>query len=152
MNQRGGSTLLIGYGNPGRLDDGLGPALAHRAEQLGIAGLTVESCYQLAVEHAELVAGFQTVIFADAAVAGPEPFVWKPIQPQTTVAFSTHHVSPETVLGLASSIFASAVQGYALAIRGYEFDDFGEQISLQAQENLAAALRHVETMFPAVGC
>ena len=31
--------LVIGYGNPGRLDDGLGPALAEAVEKLDLPGL-----------------------------------------------------------------------------------------------------------------
>jgi len=152
MNQLIGKTLLIGYGNPGRLDDGLGGALAERAQQLGIAQLTVESCYQLAVEYAEQAAGFDVVIFADAAINGPEPFDWKRIEPQMTIAFSTHHVSPQTILGLAQNVFESKVEGFALAIRGYEFDDFGERLSPQAQVNLTAALQHVESLFRKACC
>ncbi len=147
MIQLSKQTLLIGYGNPGRLDDGLGPQLAERAGELGAERLTVESCYQLAVEHAEQAAGFDKVIFADAAIRGPAPFDIKPVQPQTTIAFSTHSVSPETILGLAHSVFASSVQGFALAIRGYQFNDFGEQLSPRAEENLAAALRHLQSCF-----
>ncbi len=74
--------------------------------------LTVETCYQLAVEHAEQAAGFDVVIFADAAINGPEPFDWKRIEPQMTIAFSTHHVSPETILGLAQSVFESEGGGF----------------------------------------
>ena len=44
--------LLIGYGNPGRLDDGLGPALAAAVEKLAIPGVTVDADYQLNVEDA----------------------------------------------------------------------------------------------------
>ena len=41
--------LVIGYGNPGRRDDGLGPALAARLEALALPGVTVESDFQLAI-------------------------------------------------------------------------------------------------------
>ena len=144
MRQLAGSTLLIGYGNPGRLDDGLGPAVADRARQLGIPQLSVESFYQLAVEHAELAAGFDHVIFADATIDGPEPYQWRPLTPQTTIGFSTHHVSPETVLGLAHTVFRSAVAGHLLAVRGYDFHEFGEYLSNQATQNLDAAMHQLE--------
>ncbi|VGO14536.1 hypothetical protein PDESU_03099 [Pontiella desulfatans] len=62
------STLVIGYGNPGRLDDGLGPAFAERIQGLGLSGVTVESNYQLNIEDAELVSRYDTVVFADASV------------------------------------------------------------------------------------
>ena len=43
MSKNGVKTLLIGYGNPGRLDDGLGPALAEAVAKLAIPGVTVEA-------------------------------------------------------------------------------------------------------------
>ena len=58
--------LLIGYGNPGRLDDGLGPAFAKAVEALHTPGVTVEANYQLAVEDAHAVAQHEIVVFADA--------------------------------------------------------------------------------------
>ena len=54
--------LLIGYGNPGRGDDGLGPELARRVAQRRLPGLTVEIDYQLTVDHALQVAGVDAVV------------------------------------------------------------------------------------------
>jgi hydrogenase maturation protease len=140
-----GSILLIGFGNPGRLDDGLGPALAERIDQwcqsqLGQSQITVETCYQLAVEHAELVSGYDVVVFADADMQGCAPFQWSRIEPRLDASFTTHDVAPSTVLGLAHNLFGATTQGYLLAIRGYQFDDFGETLSVPAQDNLSAAV------------
>ena len=66
MTRLRGKVLLIGYGNPGREDDGLGPALAEAVAAMGLEQVTIESCYQLAVEHAEQAARHAVVIFADA--------------------------------------------------------------------------------------
>ena len=67
--------LLIGFGNPGRKDDGLGPMLARILERDGIAGLDVDSDYQLTVEDAEAVARYDEVVFADSFL--PERKEWK---------------------------------------------------------------------------
>jgi len=133
------NVLLLGYGNPGRRDDGLGPALAARLEARGIAGLTVDSDYQLTVEDAEAVTRHEAVIFADAAAEGEEPFFWRRIAPGGPPGFSTHSVEPEEVLSLAKTLFASEPVAYVLGIRGYEFDEFGEGLSARAEANLAAA-------------
>lgn len=134
------STLLIGYGNPGRRDDGLGPALAARMEARGIAGLDVDSDYQLTVEDAEAAARHDLVIFADAAVDGEEPFAWRRITPgDGAPGFSTHSVEPGEVLFLAKTLFGNEPIGYVLAIRGYEFDEFGEGLTAKAMANLDAA-------------
>ena len=133
--------LVIGYGNPGRLDDGLGPAFAERIEALGLPGVAVESNYQLNIEDAELVSRHETVVFADASVDAAEPFGFHALQrkdPQ--VGFSSHSISAESLLGLAGELFSATPQAYALAIRGHEFDAFGERLSDRAAANLAAAV------------
>lgn len=143
MNAAPAKILVIGYGNPGRLDDGLGPALADALEPMDLPGVTVESNYQLTVEDAAAVAEHDAVIFADAAVSGPEPFDFRPIAPGHGEGFSTHSVQPETVLGLARRLFRARTDGYILGIRGYEFNEFGQRLSERAEENLDAAVGFV---------
>lgn len=140
MNQGEGKVLVIGYGNPGRLDDGLGPAFADAVERLGIPGVVADSDYQLVVEDASDVATYDVVIFADAAVTGPEPFFFKTVEPKDALSFSSHSVEPEALLALAHGAFGGKTRGYALGIRGYLFNEFGEALSKDAQRNLAAAL------------
>jgi hydrogenase maturation protease len=139
-------TLLIGYGNPGRLDDGLGPALAEAVEKMNIGGVTVDSDYQLTVEDAVTVADHNVVIFADADVGGPEPFYLKKLDPaNSTLSFSSHSVSPGALVAMAEELFHKKVKAYILGIRGYEFNEFGERLSDKAKLNLAEATRFIET-------
>lgn len=147
-----GNVLLIGYGNPGRLDDGLGPALAESIRQMGLDHVTVESCYQLAVEHAEQAAHYDVTIFADADMNGPEPFRFDRLEPKMDAAFSTHAIAPAAVLGLARDLFNATADGYILGIRGYDFDDFGEGLSPRARGNLAAAVKFLESALQTPGC
>jgi hydrogenase maturation protease len=137
------SVLLIGYGNPGRCDDGLGPALAEAVEGLHLPGVTVEADYQLTVEDAAAAAAHCYVVFADASVTGGEPFFFRAVHPVGRPSFSTHGVEPEAVLALARDLFQGDTRGYALGIRGYRFHEFGETLSDEARENLAAALRFI---------
>ncbi|MDD3375432.1 MAG: hydrogenase maturation protease [Candidatus Omnitrophica bacterium] len=137
--------LLIGYGNPGRLDDGLGPALAEAIEKLDLPDVTVDSDYQLTVEDAAAVAEHDVVIFADAAVDGQEPFFFQKIKPKSDVSFTTHSIEPEAVLALAHDLFQSKAEAYALGIRGYEFNDFGEKLSDKAQNNLLDAIKFIKS-------
>ncbi|HBA85977.1 MAG TPA: hydrogenase maturation protease [Verrucomicrobia bacterium] len=136
--------LVIGYGNPGRLDDGLGPAFAAAVEALRIPGVSVDSDYQLNVEDAADLAAYDVVVFADAAVNGPEPFSFRAIHPSEDVSFTTHSIEPESVFGLARSLFGASTKAYALGIRGYAFNEFGEGLSEGAQRNLKAAMRFLE--------
>ena len=136
--------LLIGYGNPGRLDDGLGPALAaafESGEGDAPTGLTVESDYQLSIEDAAQVAEHDVVIFADASVDGREPFFFRALAAADPpgLGFSSHAAQPDGVLGLAQTLFGAKAEAYVLGIRGYEFNEFGERLSDRARANLAAA-------------
>lgn len=138
--------LVLGYGNPGRRDDGLGPAAAAALEARRLAGVTVESDYQLTVEDAADVATHDVVVFVDAACQGPEPFAFRRVVPGDGMSFSSHSASPEGVLGLAGDLFGAHPEGYVLGIRGYEFNEFGEGLSERARANLAAALAFVEPL------
>ena len=131
--------LLIGYGNPGRLDDGLGPALAAIAETWKVDGLTVDADYQLTVEDASDVAKHDIVVFADASVNGREPYGIEAVQPKEALSFSSHRVEPSVLLALAHPLFGSATRAYILGIRGYEFNEFGEGLSARAADNLEKA-------------
>jgi hydrogenase maturation protease len=136
--------LVYGYGNPGRLDDGLGPALARAlvGQDLG-PGVTLETGYQLQIEDAALAAEHEVVVFVDADAACAAPFELRPLVPRRETAFSTHSVAPETVLALAHQHFGAGTRGFVLGIRGYEFDDYGERLSPAAQRNLALASEFV---------
>lgn len=136
--------LVIGYGNPGRLDDGLGPALAGQIEAMAIPDVTVDSDYQLVLEDAAVVAEHDVVVFIDASTNGPEPFSFEPVEPAATTSFSTHSLSAPAVLGYAHQLFGAKTRGFMLGIRGYAFNEFEERLSDQARSNLAAARAFIE--------
>jgi len=138
------TVFVLGYGNPGRLDDGLGPALAERIATLAIPGVEADANYQLSVEDAAQVAKHDVVVFADASVSGDEPFSYVELEAKDGSSFSSHHVDPEQVLYLAQTLFKAETRGFLLGIRGYEFNEFGERLSRRARENLDAAAAFLE--------
>ncbi len=141
MSARRG-VLLLAWGNPGRGDDGLGPALAARVlEDQRFEGLRVESDYQLCIEDAAEIARHDCVLFVDADRAGPGPFSWRRLEPTDSgLSFSSHSVTPGALLALSGQLFGREPTAWLLGIRGYEFDAFEEGLSPRAQENLAAAV------------
>ena len=132
--------LVIGFGNPGRLDDGIGPILVEKLEAMKLNNVTVDSDYQLNVEDAADIAKHDIVVFADAALAGSEPFFFAQLTPQPALGFSSHSVEPEVVLHMAREMFGANTLGFALGVRGYEFNEFGEGLSDKAQKNVEAAI------------
>jgi len=138
-----GSMLVIGYGNPGRGDDGLGPELVSRLEALGLPGVHVEVAFQLAVEHAAALAEHDLVVFVDATTEPDAPFYFREVSPVPTDAGFTHHVSPGQVLSVAQACFHATPRCYLLGVRAQKMDDFGEGLTPGASAALEAALTHL---------
>ncbi len=133
--------LVIGFGNPGRRDDGLGPALAARVAALNLPSVTVETDYQLAIEHAELVARHDVVIFADAArdVSAGAAYYLRPLPAASDQSGFSHHLSPPAVLHLAAHCFGAHPRAWLLGIRPSDLASFAEGLTPAADQNLTAA-------------
>jgi hydrogenase maturation protease len=134
--------LVIGYGNPGRGDDGAGPRLVELLEERAWPGsgwVDLAAAFQLAPEHAADVAGHSWVVFADAAAEGPEPFGVRAVTPSAGAAFTTHIVEPAAVLALAETGFGSRAAAWLLSVRGHRFGIDGS-LSRRAEANLEAAI------------
>ena len=138
--------LLIGFGNPARADDGLGPALAEIIESKNFSDVTVEADYQLTIEDSAQVAENDIVIFADASANCGEPFSFEPLTARESGSFSSHSVEPAEVMALAENLFGSKARGFILAIRGYEFDQFGAALTEKAKANLQKAVVFIEKL------
>ncbi|WP_322214920.1 hydrogenase maturation protease [Phaeovulum sp.] len=132
--------LLIGYGNPGRGDDGLGPALADAIAALCLSGVTVQSDYQLMVDHSALIAEHDVVVFADAMIGLDAPYRFSRIAAAEPELLGTHQVSPEAALTLARLLFGHAPPGWMLAIAGDEFGEVKEGLGGHARGNLGLAV------------
>jgi hydrogenase maturation protease len=131
--------LVLGYGNPSRGDDGLGLRLAEELEADCPPGVDVDTGFQLNIEDAATASEYDVVVFVDAAASGGEPFEVKRLEPSAEITFSSHVVSPETILAICQDSFDRTPEAYLLAIRGYEFD-FSEDLSEGAARNLGEAL------------
>ena len=107
---------LIGYGNPGRCDDGLGPAFAERMITRNPPGLLVSTSYQLTVDHALLISKAKLVIFADALMYEELPFRFSTVRPD-----------------------GAQPEAYILGISGQEFGEVREGLSATAKTNLDLA-------------
>jgi hydrogenase maturation protease len=131
--------LVIGYGNPGRQDDGLGPAAAAEIEAMGWPNVTTSANYQLVIEDAIEVAAHDIVFFIDAARDSEAPCAMERLSPALDIAFTSHLLKPETLLAIADQQFRKTPEAHLVGIRGYDFD-FCEGLSDGARANLALAL------------
>ena len=139
--------LIYGFGNPGRQDDGLGPALVEELEAWAqaekISGVAFDSNYQLNAEDALAVAESREVVFVDAAKEGPAPFEFRKLAPQKEISFSTHAMSPESVLALADELYGARPPAWLLAIRGESWEPNAAPTAA-ARFHLAAARDFVQ--------
>jgi hydrogenase maturation protease len=138
------TVLIIGYGNPGRLDDGIGPAMAERFERLALPNVTVDSDYQLMVEDAVEIAEHNVVVFIDASVDPIEPFFFRRVHPGGTLHFSTHSADPGTLVQLAHELFHADTEAYLMGIRGYDFNEYAIGLSEKAIANMDEAFAYLK--------
>ncbi|WP_114778291.1 hydrogenase maturation protease [Botryobacter ruber] len=138
-------SLLIGIGNSGRQDDGLGWAFVEQVEQEACFQGDCLYRFQLNIEDAELLSQYDQVFFADA-FAGELPggFALTPCHPQPDTAFSTHLLSPACTLYLCRQLYAQAPQAWLLTMQGYRWE-LKEGLSAKAQANLEKALKYFRT-------
>jgi len=154
-------TVVIGYGNPSRRDDGVAlhvvnalrqrwgrPALGPWNDGWDDLQGTRDSLFlqQLTPELAETLAGYDLVVFVDAALpeAG-EPVRAVPVEPALRLAAVSHHMEPAALLALAAQLFARAPMGWLVSVRGRDMD-FGDQLSPEAAAALPAAVARVAAL------
>ena len=135
--------FIYGYGNPGRQDDGLGPALIEILEKRNIPNLSLDSNYQLNIEDAYDIAQADIVVFVDASLNTEETYTFTPLSPSGEISFSTHAISAGSVLALCEDLYGKSVEAYILAIRGYEWD-YNEPMTESALKNLDSAVNFIE--------
>ena len=119
--------LVCGYGNTGRQDDGLGVYFAERVEAWAtVAAWRHVQCrtdIQLNVEHALALTECDIVVFADAtAETDAPPFALRCLAPAAAIAFSTHALTPETVLAWAAELYGARPTAYLLTLRGTSWE------------------------------
>ncbi|MCO5723271.1 hydrogenase maturation protease [Robiginitalea marina] len=134
------SILLVGIGNTGRGDDGLGWAFADRL--LEDERFEVVRRYQLQVEDAELISRYKQVWFVDAShKAVRNGFSSERLRGQGQFSFTTHSLHPEAVLQLCHQLYGQRPQTQLLGISGEDFE-LGHGLSEAARERLEKAHAH----------
>lgn len=137
-------TLIIGYGNADRQDDGVGwHILKNLAEKIGseviddpgspieIEDETVDLLFILQIfpELAETISHYKRVCFVDAHTADiPEAISWIELQPEYERSPLTHHMSPKTLLSISAIIYGSAPEAILVSVRGFKFQ-FNRELS-----------------------
>ena len=135
-------TLVIGYGNTLRSDDGVGPEVAEAVAALDLPGIRAMSCALLAPELADPIAKAEKVVFVDAAVDAPREVQLRPINAAMSSQIMAHAADPATILALARDVFGRAPQAWLLTIPA-ENMGIGEELSPLARRGFSRALELV---------
>lgn len=139
--------LIYGYGNPGRQDDGLGVLFVEELEKWAKQGpldISFDSNYQLNAEDAYEASQYDLVIFADAAREQEDDFVFRGMCAGDKISFSTHSMSPESVLSLCAELYGKHPETYLMTIKGYEWEP-NAPVTDRAKQSLELAVKHVKT-------
>ncbi len=156
MKPANNKTLIYGFGNPGRQDDGLGVLLSEAIEQWAkenhLYQIETDNNYQLNLEDAEKISLYSRVIFADASQeSGLFQFKYTVLHPQPETDFSMHAVSPAYILHLCNKLFKHDPEAYLLHIKGYEWE-FMKDVTPAALGNLQIAIQFIKQFCSGTSC
>lgn len=158
MTQELQRTLIIGYGNPYRRDDGVAfhiinalrertgrPALAREDDGEDSLGGPLDTLmlHQLLPELAPLLKDYQKVIFVDAHAGGiPDNVRVAAVCEDYGFQAVTHHMSPGMMLTLARQVAGARPRGWLVSVRGEDFD-FGEELSANCRAHAKTAVEEI---------
>jgi len=116
--------LIVGYGNPLRGDDGVGPEAARRlAAELHDPDIEILVELQLKPELAELMSRAEIAIFIDARADGrPGEVRVEEVAPGEPEQTFTHQFAPPMLLMTAQILYSKIPRTFLVSIGGENFE------------------------------
>jgi hydrogenase maturation protease len=140
------SLWIVGYGNPQRRDDGIGPYVASRLKDLlsSMQTLHVWPCHQLDPAMAEDLKEAGVVWFIDATV---EPLVsgWQRSALHPSIEawpYMVHDFEAPLLLGLMKAVYGRCPEAWMVSVQGDDFG-FGEGLSDGARQRADEAVNAI---------
>nr|HSN54202.1 hydrogenase maturation protease [Candidatus Sulfomarinibacteraceae bacterium] len=131
--------LVIGFGNTLRRDDGVGPRVARRLAEHGVA--TVIEAFQLLPEHIEAAASAGLVVLVDAAVdLAPGEVRRRKLDPAGpgSPTVDLHELPPEALATAARELYGSSPEVWLISV-GVADLELGEGLSSEVEDALPRA-------------
>lgn len=151
-------TLILGYGNVDRQDDGIAwhvlaalrlrlgkPAPEAFGEPFEPQGENPDFLFtlQLTPELAETLADYQRVCFVDAHTGNvPEDIHFRHLQQKYQRSPFTHHLTPETLLAFCTQLYSHTPHAILVSVRGYQFG-FDRSLSPETQAFVEPAVQKI---------
>jgi hydrogenase maturation protease len=156
-------TLIVGYGNADRQDDGVAwHVLSGLARRLGRTvpdapedgffpeGIDIDLWYvlQLVPEMSEDFARYERICFVDAHTGNIAGEILLQLVDQSPAASAfTHHLTPAACLALTQAVYGKTPEAKLLSIRGYQFG-FDRELS---PETAVLAQKAIQTLMEWLG-
>jgi hydrogenase maturation protease len=145
--------LILGYGNPLRGDDALGPQVAEELAARFEADdrITVQTIHQLTLDLAETLANFSLILLVDVRNAEPvgEIFTQK-IQPSQNLPqpFS-HYLDPAELLGVCQILYNALPEMILTGVNATNFE-VGTPISTAVRASYPQLIAHIISVLAGV--
>jgi hydrogenase maturation protease len=151
-------TLILGYGNPDRQDDGVAwtivrdvathlnlttPSQFDPAVHSPDGDLTLMIALQLLPEMAELVSKYERACFVDAHTGRvPDDLSIEVLGSEFQKSPFTHHLTPQTCLSLSRTLYGKSPMAELVSVRGYKFG-FSNELSVTTRMLAHQAVNHI---------
>ncbi|WP_107668868.1 hydrogenase maturation protease [Cyanothece sp. BG0011] len=145
-NIKNSKTLIIGYGNTLRGDDGVGYKIAEMIKQWDYNNLTSLAVHQLTPDLAEIIAQADTILFIDAIPIkdiNTANLQIKTINTNNKTNNLAHHNNPEQLLSLTQAIYQKSPTAYWLLVPAINFN-FSEELSPITQKYVNLTLEKIK--------
>ena len=139
-------TLIIGYGNTLRGDDGVGYKIAEIVEQWNVDNIISLAVHQLTPELAEKIFQADTVIFIDAVPItdiNTAKLEIKALSTDKKIQNLAHHNNPEQLLSLTQAIYQQIPKAYWIFVPALDFN-FSEDLSQTTQKYVTPTLKKIK--------
>jgi hydrogenase maturation protease len=151
-------TLLIGYGNPDREDDGVAwhilralvikmglPAPASYEDEFPQNAQVDFAFYlQLTPEMAEEISAYEHVCFLDAHTGAiPEPVRLIDVESDFQRSPFTHHLTPQSLISMCETLYQKKPKAALLSVCGYRFL-FTRELSAETSALVSEAVSLIE--------
>ena len=135
-------TLVIGYGNTLRGDDGAGIRAAERVAAC-LPDVDCLCVHELQPELAETISLYDNVFFLDATIRS-ERLQQSTLEPGSAAPDGSHTLTPATLLSLSQTLYRRLPQSATLIEIPALKCDFGEKLSPETEDFVNACVEQVQ--------
>ncbi|NJK55765.1 MAG: hydrogenase maturation protease [Pleurocapsa sp. SU_5_0] len=140
------NSLVIGYGNSLRGDDGIGIKVAQIVADWHLPKVRSLSLHQLTPELAAELAQVDLAIFVDAyQCADPDVVKIHPLKPSSSIQFKSHFSDPEALLSLTQALFGKCPQAWWVIVPGISFE-LSDRLSPLAKQGIKQASQQIRSL------